>query len=473
MKNNLEDKYDAIIVGAGISGLICGCYLAKQGMKTLVIEKNSNVGGCCTSFKAKQFTFDAFAHSLGGLRSGGTIETILSELGIRKSLNVSRHNPSDIIVAPDHKIYFWADVNKTVADLQKVFPAEVAHIQDLIDYLAYSKGENTISLMNSTFLDLLNNYIKDDRLKSILSMPVFGNAGLPPSLISAFTAAKLYQEFHLDGGYYPDGGMQVFSDLLASYFQEVGGVILVSKTVEKILIDKNKRAYGVRIKNGKEFIGNYIVSNCDVSQTFCNLIDEDFFDKPNVKNMEPSLSFFSVFVGTDQTLSDLSKEFEATVWYMYEYDIANMYKKAKNGDFEKFSWFMIHGSPDKKGFVISILAPFKDAEYWEKNKDEIADKLISLALKEIPQLKDVGFKFRTVITPQSIFKWTSNLNGAAYGWESTQKQFIVSGLTQSTPIMNFFLTGHWTTQSFGVSGVSYIGRETAKIILGRYDKRKL
>ena len=34
--------YDAVIIGAGISGLVCGCYLAKAGMKVLIIEKTLN-----------------------------------------------------------------------------------------------------------------------------------------------------------------------------------------------------------------------------------------------------------------------------------------------------------------------------------------------------------------------------------------------------------------------------------------------
>lgn len=45
--------YDVIIIGAGISGLICGCYLAKAGLKVLIVEKNANPGGYCVSFKEK------------------------------------------------------------------------------------------------------------------------------------------------------------------------------------------------------------------------------------------------------------------------------------------------------------------------------------------------------------------------------------------------------------------------------------
>ncbi len=63
--------YDAIIIGAGIGGLVCGCYLAKAGMKVLIVEKNAQPGGYCTSFTRGGFTFDSCVHSLGSLRPEG------------------------------------------------------------------------------------------------------------------------------------------------------------------------------------------------------------------------------------------------------------------------------------------------------------------------------------------------------------------------------------------------------------------
>ncbi|MDI6891166.1 MAG: FAD-dependent oxidoreductase [Thermodesulfovibrionales bacterium] len=93
--------YDAIIIGAGISGLVCGCYLAKAGMKVLIVEKNAKPGGYCTSFTKGGFHFDACVHSLGSLREGGNLRIILKELGLEERLKIKRYDPSDIIIAPD------------------------------------------------------------------------------------------------------------------------------------------------------------------------------------------------------------------------------------------------------------------------------------------------------------------------------------------------------------------------------------
>ena len=42
-------KYDAIVIGAGHNGLTNAAYLAKAGLKTLVVEKNDYIGGATVS----------------------------------------------------------------------------------------------------------------------------------------------------------------------------------------------------------------------------------------------------------------------------------------------------------------------------------------------------------------------------------------------------------------------------------------
>src|SRR5262245_55079121 len=41
----MPTSYDAIVVGAGHNGLTCACYLARAGLKVLVLEQYQSVGG--------------------------------------------------------------------------------------------------------------------------------------------------------------------------------------------------------------------------------------------------------------------------------------------------------------------------------------------------------------------------------------------------------------------------------------------
>ncbi|MCQ6962549.1 phytoene desaturase family protein [Methanolobus chelungpuianus] len=64
------EKYDVIVVGAGISGLLAALTLSKHGNRVLVLEKNSFVGGNCNSYMVDGFQVDTGAHAITHLEVG-------------------------------------------------------------------------------------------------------------------------------------------------------------------------------------------------------------------------------------------------------------------------------------------------------------------------------------------------------------------------------------------------------------------
>src|SRR4028118_2087612 len=56
-----NSQYDAIVVGAGHNGLVCALYLARAGWKTLVLERNEEIGGAVMS---GEITRPDFVHDL-------------------------------------------------------------------------------------------------------------------------------------------------------------------------------------------------------------------------------------------------------------------------------------------------------------------------------------------------------------------------------------------------------------------------
>ncbi len=463
---NKKYDYDAIIIGAGIGGLVCGCYLAKAGLKTLIVEKNAQTGGYCTSFNRGGFNFDACAHSLGSLREGGILNTVLSELDLKGKIKFERYDPSDIIITPDFKINIYNDLSKTIQEFQKYFPEEATSINNFFDFVNKISGSELSSLAKQPFSNILDKYFKDKKLKAIISMPILGNAALPPSKVSAFTALTLYKEFILDGGYYPINRMQEFPNKLAQKINELGGKIATLKKVKKIEVDGNI-AKGVMLDDGSFISAKYIISNADTRQTFIDMLDKKYVTKNfinKIDNMLPSLSAFVIYMGVDNTFK--TEYNNSTTWYMPHYDIEKMYTTATSGDIANIDWFLMKYYDKKKVLQIIFNMPFMNSDFWKINKNDVEKTLLEKTKKILPFMF-TKIQYISSASPETLYKWTLNHNGAAYGWAQTPSQFADLEISRPADIVNLYSSGHWATLAQGTSGVAYIARTTAKIILSK------
>jgi phytoene dehydrogenase-like protein len=460
-----EDNYDAIIIGAGMSGLVCGCYLAKAGMKVLIAEQHSKAGGYCTSFKRGVFTFDAAAHSFGSYREGGNMNRVFKELDLDKRIKIKRYDPNDVVIAPDYEITFWTDLEKTIQELQQAFPHETK-IREFLNFMASPRPTDMAALRNKTFKDLLDKYFADQGLKTILSIPLLINGGLPPSLLSAFTGSQIFAEFILDGGYYPDGGMQALPDALTARFKELGGTMLLSCGVKKIKM-KNSKVSGIILEKGDFIQSKYVISNCDARQTFLKLLGKRTISKEllhKLDNMIPSLSMFVLYLGMSKDMAAFPKP-GCTAWFLPHYAIEDMYLSSKERNANNLGEFLLRVSPGGESVMAMVLAPFRNKRYWDNNKHKLQEAFLKkIEQRTTPELSKYVV-YKDAATPYTLYRYTLNYKGAAYGWESTNSQFADPDFKRPSFLQNLYMTGHWTTQGLGVAGVTYIGHNTANLIM--------
>jgi phytoene dehydrogenase-like protein len=82
----MNNNYDVVIIGAGISGLTAGVYLVKKGKKVLILEGHTEIGGYLSGFIRKGYCFDA-----GLTRSNiSYVEPCLRETGILDNIRFAK-----------------------------------------------------------------------------------------------------------------------------------------------------------------------------------------------------------------------------------------------------------------------------------------------------------------------------------------------------------------------------------------------
>lgn len=471
----MKNKYDVIIIGSGLAGLVCGCYLAKNKLKVAIIEKHDRVGGYCSSFKRKNFTFDVGIHYFGAFRKSGELGRLYSEFNLDEYVKIKFLKNLDKVIMPNKSFLIKKNPKDTISEFKKKFPLERDKIDAFFDFIF---NKNFLDLFGSirkkNFRDILDSFFDDEELKSGFEI-LLGNLGLPGNKISAVAAIALYKEFIFDGGYVFNGGTQAFSDALRSSFKAHGGDLLLSNEVKKIVCEDSKVS-GVALEGGIYISSNVVVSNIDATRTFTNLLDIETEASKVANSLVPSPSAFGVYLGLNTDISKIVRD-KCTIWKFSSLNISELYGNVDSLTFKSDLDYIVAMFPslhdstlapkNKSTMQLLILAPFKSKTFWENNKALVAKKMLDKAKEIIPNL-DNFIEVIELATPYSFFKYTYNRNGSIYGWASTPEQISQSLMPTKTQIPGLFLCGHWVTGGLGQGGVASVvtsGRIAASKVL--------
>lgn len=473
MNKSFNEYYDVIVIGAGIGGLTSANYVAKSGLKVLLVEQHYMCGGCCTSFKRKGYTFDAGGHFYGSLGDKGIMRKILSELDIKQEFNPI--DPVDKLIFPDYSVTINRNIDNTIKQLKQIFPEQSKSIKQFFDIIVNFDHTMILKYSKISFKGLLDEYFSDDKLKSMFDVMLL-YIGVTTSKVSAVTAIILYRDFILDGGYYPKGGMQNISDAFASRLKEFGGRIILSTKVEEIIVD-NRKICGIRLNNGGIIKSKYVVSNADALQTYTKLIEKKHLSNKLIEKLntlDVSVSHFIVYLGVNSKAIEKIND-RCNTWYVPDYNVEKIYDDMLNNPFVDngfvhiaFPSFYDENLAPKncESIFLTILASYNDKDYWIENKNNLMKHVIKRAKNILPDLED-NINYSEVSTPNTIHRYTLNHNGANYGWAMTKEQSNRNRLNQQTEIDGLYLAGHWTQPGAGLATVAISGYNAAKLILNR------
>ena len=482
-----ENDYDAVIIGAGLGGLSCGAAFARQGFRTIVIEKHLKPGGYATTFERPGgFVFDASLHSTTISARNGVLDLIPGFPEI-KGVTFVPHRTLYRAIYPDHDIRV-PDRNPAayIADLAAKFPDEKAGIEALFADMEgltadVSRIQSTAGRIDparfaqdypflagsfgKTWGAMVDARLKAPKLKAVVSA-LWGYYGLPPSRVSPLYYVTATMGYLQNGGFYPIGRSQKISDAFADFIESHGGRVLLRTRVERILV-KDGVACGVRTADGREFTARAVVSNANAPDTLGKMIDDRDLVKSSLARMEKlqvGLSTFQVFLGLKK---DLVRELglkDTEVFYNTGYDIEADYAAAVRGDFTNPGFGAtfydnLYGGYSPEGKNTLSIMTLQGFDHWDKYEEDylagrkdayraeklrMADVLIDQAERVLlPGLRK-AIEVRDASTPLTNFRYTANPRGAIYGWDQTLDNSGQVRFPQRTPVKNLYLAGAWT-----------------------------
>ncbi len=492
-----KSQYHTVIIGAGLGGLTCGAFLARQGIPVTVIEQHNVPGGYATVFDRAEgkFTFDVSLH--GTSLVSNQAATFLEDLGVTQQIKmielpeVYRLITDKIDIAVPQK-----NPEKYIALLTQQYPEEAEGIKGFINEILavneevseydkdsdFSKKYLKIifplrfrkmwNIRNKTLADMLADHIKSPEVKDVLAS-LWGYYGLPPSKLSAFYYANATGGYLRNGSYHIKGGSQALSQALAETIENGSGEIIYENRVEKILCNGDA-VTGVKLTSGREILAKAVVSNASAIETFTRMVPDSLlpteFSK-TLKTYQPSLSSFTVWLGLNQEIKDKYPSFG---YHMGSgRTIEENYQACLTGQIEKMSFSIAiydnaykgYSSPGTSTLAITCLCgfdpwkPFEkaywagDKEAYQKEKERWADILIYRAEKQL--IKDLSklIEVKEVGTPLTNWRYTGNTHGAIYGFAQNINNAYMNRIKNRTPLNGLYLASAWGFPGGGFQGV--------------------
>ena len=128
--NRSMDSPRLVIVGAGVAGLAAGCYAARSGYRTTILEMHDLPGGLCTSWRRKGYLFDGSVAGLAGTSPEMPIYRLWQDLGDRL---LPLYDTEDFgsVLSPDGRLVtVFTDVDRLESEFLAAFPADAAAVRE-------------------------------------------------------------------------------------------------------------------------------------------------------------------------------------------------------------------------------------------------------------------------------------------------------------------------------------------------------
>ncbi len=513
-----ENEYDVAVIGGGHNGLTCACYLAKAGLKVVVLERRHIIGGAvCTEedlIEGYKIDVGSSAHIMIHLTP------VVQDLELEKfGLEYIDCDPFAFAPLADGSgaIHFWKDVDKTCESIAKISPEDADRYRDFIEewqklnegvFEAFLKPPTLVNLMRYMILkrnknpadmvrklmtsygSLIKETFKHEGVRAAMAW-MAAQSGPPPTAMASGDFVGWHSMMHKSGIKRPKGGSGMLTQAMAKCFEHHGGDILLDAEVEKIEVE-GKQTKGILLKDGRRIEAKRIVSNAHVYTTFLKLIGKENLPSKfaeRIENIRIGNGFGMIVRCAVSELPDYTAAPNGgnpadchhglqllcpTMQYLDDSyaDYLRGIPSQKPGALAMtFSSIDPTLAPKDKHtlFIWGQYYPFdlSTGESWDDIENREADKLIEVVNNYAPNVKN-SIIDRFIQSPLDLERRIGLLKGNVMHVEMEFDQmFYFRPLPEishyKTPFKNLYLTGASTHPGGGVFAAS--GHNTAKVVL--------
>lgn len=493
----IKDRYDVVIIGSGLGGLITGVILGREGYKVCILEKNAQIGGTLQTFIYDKTKFDTGVHYVGGLEPGQPLFPYFKFLGLMDELKLEKMKEDgfdEITFAGDKNIYPIAQgYDNFKKQLLKFFPHEEQGLDDYIKRIKNvcksfsfynlnpeSNLENELEHYYVGAKDVIDECVKDKKLRMVLAANNLLYAGEGDK--APFYVHALIMNSYIESAYRILGGGSQISKILAKQIKVLGGEIIRSQEV--ISIDRNEnKIVSVTLKSGIIVKGNTFISNIHPTQTF-KLVDKKGLRKSyinRVMNLKNTTSAFVLYL----SIKPKKLKYEKVNKYHFSHDdVWNL------TNYSPESWgniYALYSAPSRKdpeftkSLIVITYMKMEDVIKWDKTFNTVTDKnnrdreyqefkeqkaqiLLTELEKKIPGIRDMvnDYNTSTPLTLRDYIGADGSLYGVIRNYKFPSKSFIGA----RTKIPNLLFTGQ-NLVMHGVLGVTIGAMVTCSEILGK------
>ena len=480
----MTTQHDIIIIGGGHNGLVAACYLAKAGLKTLVLERREIAGGASITEEIHPgFHCSTLAHAVGPISPQVVADLNLSQFGLEvitpevRVLALSPDNRSlclynetaraageiENFSSKDAKSYTefatsFARIGRVLSPLASMTPPSLdkpgaAEIWNLgkvgLAFRGLGKKDEYRLLRwgPMAVADLAAEWFETELLRAtVAARGIFGAFAGP---WSAGTSLGLLWQAALDGNpigpsSFVKGGLGAFTQALASAALSAGAQIRAGAEVLRIETAEDK-ATKVMLKGGEEISARAIVSNADPRTTFLRLIDPvnldpTFLSKARnyrttgtAAKINVALSGLPSFSGVNG--GDAAAKLSGRIHIGPDIDyLERAFDASKYGDYspEPYLDITIPSLSDSTlapagKHVMSVyvqFAPYKLKEGdWNSRREEFADSVVNQLARYAPDIKRLILG-RQIVTPLDLEQIYGLSGGHIHHGEQTLDQFF-------------------------------------------------